>query len=242
MGMAFSTHGLGEKFVHCCGHTWKEASIMCVIWTHVMKCMSVLVFWVVTACESVGRSLAVRGNTFHIQPWRLRQSILSKRQYLPLSLHGVTSHKPNIEICVAMRTSYLTLCVQLLGMPVLARIPFYKFDVVHLYLLVCFEPRTLPIEVVTFRVTRGWLADLACCELSLRQFCLTPKATGCDVTQATAKIPRLRRWSSTFVQSKLFTAGKVKLGASPRHWSWCCVKYVSYKIATAHISILLLKQ
>jgi hypothetical protein len=68
-----------------------------------------LVFWIITPCELVGRYRRFWGTYWSVfKPWRWRQYLPPKRRYLPTSPYGVATQKTNIDIFTAVRTSNLT--------------------------------------------------------------------------------------------------------------------------------------
>jgi hypothetical protein len=66
-----------------------------------------LLFWVVTACELVGRYQRFGGTYCPTQPERWRQYVSPKRWYLSTSSQAVTIQKTNIDVFTAVRTSDL---------------------------------------------------------------------------------------------------------------------------------------
>jgi hypothetical protein len=65
-----------------------------------------MLFWVLTPCRLVGRYQ--RFGETHCLHLQGGQDVSPKRWYVPTSLHGVTTHKNNIVILTAVRTSNLS--------------------------------------------------------------------------------------------------------------------------------------
>jgi hypothetical protein len=100
--------------------------IVCIIWdlsgvvlylrfqVHMAVKMSMLVFWVVTPCGLVGRYQRFGGTyRLHLQGWRRRQYDPPKGWYAPMSPHGVTTQKTNIEPILCM-IKYIFVALQML--------------------------------------------------------------------------------------------------------------------------------